>query len=112
MNPPTPTHTARWWPVPFGDCIRRVLSWFALPVSMMNRSRVPVILQMNAVECGAACLAMILSYYRRKTQVAECRASCGVGRDGLTARTIAEAARNHGLRVKAFSLEPADLTYI
>jgi ABC-type bacteriocin/lantibiotic exporter with double-glycine peptidase domain len=76
---------------------------------IMDRRHVPVILQMNAVECGAACMAMILSYHGRKTQVAECRASCGVGRDGLTAQAIAEDARNHGLRVKAFSLEPADL---
>lgn len=69
------------------------------------RRRVPVLLQLTAVECGAACLAMILSHYGRQTQVAECRATMGIGRDGVTARTIAQAAGSYGLRVRAFSLE-------
>lgn len=71
---------------------------------LIRRRRLPVILQLNAVECGAACLAMILSYYGRQTRVSECRQQCGVGRDGLTAQTIAEAARHYGLRVKAYSV--------
>jgi HlyB family type I secretion system ABC transporter len=73
---------------------------------------VPVLLQLSAVECGAACLAMILSYYGRKTRVAECRERCGVGRDGLTAHTIAQAARQYGLRIKAYSVEPDDFRYV
>jgi ABC-type bacteriocin/lantibiotic exporter with double-glycine peptidase domain len=73
---------------------------------------VPVLLQLKATECGTACLAMVLSYYGRETSVAECREICDTGRDGLSARTIAEAARSCGLRVKAFSLEPADLKYV
>jgi len=55
---------------------------------------------------------MILTYYGRKTSVAECRERCGLGRDGLTARTIADAARSYGLRVGAYSLEPGDLPEI
>jgi ABC-type bacteriocin/lantibiotic exporter with double-glycine peptidase domain len=74
----------------------------------LGRRRVPILRQLNAVECGAACLAMILNYHGRKTSVAECRDSCGVGRDGTTAQTIAKAARGYGLRVKAFSLDPAE----
>lgn len=70
-----------------------------------RRVRVPVILQLNAVECGAACLAMILSHYGRKTSLSECRDSCGIGRDGVTALTIAREARSFGLRVKAFSVQ-------
>jgi ATP-binding cassette subfamily B protein len=73
-----------------------------------RRGRVPVLLQLSAVECGAACLAMILTYYGRQTRVAECRAAIGIGRDGVTARTIAQAARGYGLRVRAFSLELTD----
>ncbi|BAY08495.1 peptidase domain-containing ABC transporter [Calothrix sp. NIES-2098] len=75
--------------------------------------RVPIRLQLNAVECGAACLAMILSYYGRQTQVNECREFMGIGRDGVTAQTIAQAARAYGLRVKAYSIEElADFKYI
>jgi ABC-type bacteriocin/lantibiotic exporter with double-glycine peptidase domain len=69
-------------------------------------------LQLSAVECGAACLAMILSYFARQTRVAECSEYLGIGRDGATAQAIAKAARHHGLRVKAFSLEPADFQYV
>ncbi len=71
--------------------------------------RVPVLMQMTAVECGAACLAMILSYYGRKTSVSEVRDRCHVGRDGLSALDIVKAARNYGLRVRAVSLQENDL---
>jgi ATP-binding cassette, subfamily B, bacterial len=70
----------------------------------LHRRRVPVRLQLSAVECGAACLAMILSYYGRQTQVAECRDLISIGRDGVTAETIARSARHYGLRVKAYSI--------
>jgi ATP-binding cassette subfamily B protein len=78
----------------------------------MSGKRVPVLQQLNAVECGAACLAMILSYHGRRTSVSECRDKCSPGRDGLTAKTIATAAREYGLRVKAYSLEPENLKHI
>ncbi|HYH12541.1 MAG TPA: cysteine peptidase family C39 domain-containing protein, partial [Thermomicrobiales bacterium] len=64
---------------------------------------------MNAVECGAACLAMVLTYHGRRTTVAECAAQVGVGRDGQSATQLATAARAEGLAVRAFSLEPADI---
>lgn len=78
------------------------------PQQLFHARRLPVLLQMNSVECGAACLAMILSYFGRKTGVAECRDCCGIGRDGVTAEIIAKAARSYGLRARAFSIEPAD----
>ena len=81
-------------------------------IERLRRRRVPVLLQLNAVECGAACLAMILNYHGRRTAVAECRNYCSVGRDGLTAQTIAKAARHFGLRVKAYSGEPVDFQYL
>jgi ATP-binding cassette, subfamily B, bacterial len=77
------------------------------------RHRVPVRLQLSALECGAACLAMILSYFDRPTQVAECRNLMGIGRDGATAETIAKAARTFGLRMKAYAVEDlADFRYV
>lgn len=81
-------------------------------VANLRRRRVPVLLQLNSVECGSACLAMILNYYGRKTRVADCRETCGIGRDGVTAENIAKVARSLGLRVKAFSLEAADLSHV
>jgi ATP-binding cassette, subfamily B, bacterial len=92
------------------DILRRIVT--SPIISRLQRRRVPVLLQLNAVECGAACLAMILNYHGRKTRVAECRETCGVGRDGATAHTISKAARSYGLRVKAFSLEPPDFKYL
>jgi ABC-type bacteriocin/lantibiotic exporter with double-glycine peptidase domain len=78
----------------------------------LRKRRVPVINQMGAVECGAACLAMILSYYGRKTSVSEVRDYCGVGRDGLSALNIVKAARSYGLRVRAVSLKENDFRYV
>lgn len=67
--------------------------------------RVPMIMQMSQTECGAACLAMILNYYKRPTAISEVRDNCGVGRDGLSAQTIARAARGYGLQVRAYSIK-------
>src|SRR6185437_13138800 len=58
------------------------------------------------------CLAMILSYYGRKTGIAEVRERCGVGRDGLSALAIVRAARQYGLRVRAVSLPRNDLRFV
>jgi ATP-binding cassette subfamily B protein len=74
--------------------------------------RVPVILQITPHECGAACLAMVLHYYNRAMTLSDCRKHLPSGRDGVTARAITQAARDLGLRVRAFSLEPASLAQI
>src|SRR5437588_866090 len=68
------------------------------------RRRVPPVLQLTAVECGAACLAMVLSYYGRQTRVTEIRNGYGIGRDGLSALDIVKAARSYGMRVRAISV--------
>ena len=74
-----------------------------------RRRRVPVFLQMSAVECGAACLAMVLGYHGRRIGVAECRERIGIGRDGASARDLSRAAQSYGLRVRSYSLEPEAL---
>lgn len=76
---------------------------------VLPRRRVPVILQMSEMECGAAVLAMVLSYFGRETRLDELRPLLGDGRDGVTAQAIAREARAQGLLVRAFSVEPADL---
>lgn len=78
----------------------------------MFRRKVPELLQMNAVECGAACLAMILGYYGRKTSVSEIDKNTGVGRDGLSALSIVQAARRYGLKVRTISLEAKDFRFV
>ncbi|HET8841554.1 MAG TPA: cysteine peptidase family C39 domain-containing protein, partial [Ktedonobacteraceae bacterium] len=78
----------------------------------LKRQRVPVLRQMTAVECGAASLAMILSYHGRKTSVSEVRERCGVGRDGLSALSIVRTARSYGLRVRAITLQENDFRFV
>jgi len=68
--------------------------------------RVPVRLQLTANECGAACLAMIVSHFGRRTRVAECRAACEGGRDGTTLGAIAAAARGHGFTCTGLLVTP------
>jgi ATP-binding cassette, subfamily B, bacterial len=79
----------------------------------VQRRRVLALIQMSMIECGAACLAMILSYYGRKTTISEVRESCGgVGRDGLSALVIVKAARAYGLRVRVVSLKENDFRFV
>ena len=74
--------------------------------------RVPALLQMSMVECGAACLAMLLSYHGRKTTISEVREQCGIGRDGLSALSLVKAARKYGMRVRAVSLKENDFRFV
>jgi ATP-binding cassette subfamily B protein len=78
----------------------------------LTQRRVPVLTQLSEVECGAACLAMVLSYYGRKTSVSEIRERCGVGRDGLSALSLVQAARSYGLRVRAVSLQHNNFRFV
>lgn len=77
-----------------------------------RRRRVPELIQMDAMECGAACLAMILTYYGYTVGVAGVRERCGVGRDGLSALTIVQTAQAYGLRARAISLPYDDFRFV
>ena len=74
-----------------------------------HRSKVPTILQMEATECGAASLGMVMARHGRYVGLDELRVQCGVSRDGATARNILVAARANGLTTRAVKREPADL---
>ncbi|HSO40498.1 MAG TPA: ATP-binding cassette domain-containing protein, partial [Labilithrix sp.] len=71
--------------------------------------RVPHIAQMEAAECGAASLAMVLAYWGHHAPLAELRVACGVSRDGSTAKSILAGARSYGLVAKARRTEPEGL---
>ena len=88
--------------------------WHALRLMIrkMSRKRVPQVNQMSEVECGLACLAMILSYYGRKTSISELRTHYAVGRDGLSALGIVRVGRHYGMRVRAISLQQNDFRFV
>ena len=72
-------------------------------------AKVPVVMQLEALECGAACLAMILAYYNKWVPLEQVRADCGVSRDGSNARNLMKTARYYGLEAHGYRYEPEAL---
>lgn len=68
-------------------------------------AKVPVVLQLEMLECGAASLAMVMAYYNKWVPLEQVRVDCGISRDGSNAKNILIAARNYGMTAKGYRYE-------
>ena len=72
-------------------------------------AKTPVVMQLEALECGAASLAMVAAYYGKWVTLEQARSDCGVSRDGSSAVNIVKAARNYGFDVNKYKRNPESI---
>ena len=76
------------------------------PTLTKGVAKVPVIMQLEALECGAASLAMVMAYYNKWVPLEQVRLDCGVSRDGSKAVNMYSAAEHYGFEVNAYRMSP------
>ena len=79
------------------------------PTVAKGAAKVPVIMQLEALECGAASLAMVMAYYGKWIPLEQVRSDCGVSRDGSNAKNIYLAAQGYGFSVKGYRKTPESI---
>lgn len=74
--------------------------------------RIPLVRQLSEIECGAACLAMVLGYHGKPLRLEQVRQAMGASRDGVSALDILRTARAYGLRGRGVSIDEDELQYL
>ncbi|HEX8818838.1 MAG TPA: peptidase domain-containing ABC transporter [Archangium sp.] len=77
-----------------------------------GKRRIPLVRQLSEIECGAACLAMVLGYHGKQVRLEEVRQAMGAARDGVSALDILRSARTFGLRGRGVSVDDEALSYL
>jgi len=85
------------------------VSGVRFPFAKKKRVKVPTVLQMEATECGAAALGMVLAHYGLWIPLEKLRAECGVSRDGSKASCVIRAARNRGCEADGYRWSASEL---
>ena len=63
----------------------------------------PLVMQLEALECGAASLTMVMAYYNKWVPLEQVRVDCGVSRNGSNAKNILKAAQKYGFKTKGYA---------
>lgn len=72
-------------------------------------AKTPIIVQLEVLDCAAACLCMILAFYKKFVPLEQLRIDCKINKHGSNAKNIVEAANKHGLDAFGLKIEPEEL---